>query len=96
MTSGPYALTRHPMYVRWWLIHLGAGTLAGSSWVVVTLPVGMLMDHLGVLREEAGLWAALRGIREKGSPLPRHKITTPMTARALRDVKERCPESVGM
>lgn len=55
VTSGPYALTRHPMYVGWWLIHLGAGTLAGSSWVVVTLPVGMLVDHLGVLREEAAL-----------------------------------------
>ncbi|MGO4589587.1 methyltransferase family protein [Paenarthrobacter sp. 2TAF44] len=58
LTSGPYAMTRHPMYVGWWLIHLGAGTLTGSSWVVVTLPVGMLMDHLGVLREEAALLEA--------------------------------------
>ncbi|WP_442004667.1 methyltransferase family protein [Paenarthrobacter sp. RAF54_2] len=58
VTSGPYAMTRHPMYVGWWLIHLGAGTLAGSSWVLVTLPVGMLVDQMGVLREEAALLEA--------------------------------------
>ncbi|MET4618803.1 protein-S-isoprenylcysteine O-methyltransferase Ste14 [Arthrobacter sp. 2762] len=58
VTSGPYALTRHPMYVGWWLIHLGVGTLAGSSWVLVTLPIGMLVDHRGVLREEAALLEA--------------------------------------
>lgn len=29
--SGPYAITRNPMYVGWWLIQLGAGSLAGSS-----------------------------------------------------------------
>jgi len=55
VTSGPYAITRHPMYVGWWLIRLGAGTLAGSSWVLATLPPEVLAEHRFVLREEAML-----------------------------------------
>ena len=43
------------MYVGWWLIHLGGGTLSGSSWVLVTLPPEMLAEHRAVLREEAML-----------------------------------------
>ena len=53
VTSGPYAVTRHPMYVGWWLIHLGTGILARSSWVFVTVPASVLAEHHGVLHEEA-------------------------------------------
>lgn len=53
--TGPYAITRHPMYVGWWLIQLGAGTLAGSSWVLALLPAELLVEHRFVLKEEAGL-----------------------------------------
>lgn len=53
VTSGPYAVTRHPMYVGWWLIHLGAGILAGSSWVFATVPAAVLAEHHGVRNEEA-------------------------------------------
>jgi protein-S-isoprenylcysteine O-methyltransferase Ste14 len=53
--TGPYAITRHPMYVGWWLIQLGAGTLAGSSWVLATLPAEFLVEHRFVLGEEAML-----------------------------------------
>ena len=31
VTTGPYALSRHPMYLGWWLIHLGAGLVRGSA-----------------------------------------------------------------
>ncbi|MCO4253861.1 methyltransferase family protein [Pseudarthrobacter cellobiosi] len=55
VTTGPYAITRHPMYVGWWLIQLGAGTLAGSSWVLATLPAELIVEHRGVLGEEAML-----------------------------------------
>ncbi|WLQ05030.1 methyltransferase family protein [Arthrobacter oryzae] len=55
VTSGPYAISRHPMYVGWWLIQLGAGTLAGSSWVLATLPAEILVEHPFVLGEEAKL-----------------------------------------
>ena len=53
--TGPYAITRHPMYVGWWLIQLGAGTWAGSSWVLATLPAELLVEHRFVLGEEAML-----------------------------------------
>ncbi|WP_307077621.1 methyltransferase family protein [Arthrobacter pascens] len=55
VTSGPYAISRHPMYVGWWLIQLGAGTLAGSSWVLATLPAELLVEHRYILGEEATL-----------------------------------------
>ncbi|UZX02171.1 isoprenylcysteine carboxylmethyltransferase family protein [Arthrobacter sp. CDRTa11] len=55
VTSGPYAISRHPMYVGWWLIQLGAGTMAGSSWVLVTLPAELLVEHPYILDEEATL-----------------------------------------
>jgi protein-S-isoprenylcysteine O-methyltransferase Ste14 len=55
VTSGPYAITRHPMYVGWWLIQLGSGTLGGSSWVLATLPAEVLLEHRFVLGEEAML-----------------------------------------
>jgi protein-S-isoprenylcysteine O-methyltransferase Ste14 len=53
--TGPYAVTRHPMYVGWWLMQLGAGTLAGSSWVLVLLPPELLIEHRFVVEEEAAL-----------------------------------------
>lgn len=55
VTSGPYAISRHPMYVGWWLIQLGAGTVAGSSWVLATLPAELLVEHRYILGEEATL-----------------------------------------
>lgn len=55
VTTGPYAITRHPMYVGWWFIRLGTGTLEGSAWVLVTLPALSLAGHPEVLHEEAWL-----------------------------------------
>ena len=55
VASGPYALTRHPMYVGWWLIQLGGGVLAGSSWVFALLPGQLLVEHRFIVAEEAVL-----------------------------------------
>lgn len=73
VTTGPYEFTRHPMYVGWWLIELGAGTLAGSSWVLVTMPAELLVEHPFVLEEEATL-AGLFGAsyREYAGNVPRY------------------------
>lgn len=53
--TGPYAASRHPMYVGWWLIHLGFGVLRGSTWVLVTVPSAVLLEHPAVLAEESRL-----------------------------------------
>jgi len=55
VTTGPYALSRHPMYVGWWLIHLGTGLYRGSAWVLLSLPAATLAEHPAVLAEERRL-----------------------------------------
>lgn len=73
VTSGPYAITRHPMYVGWWLIHGGAGALAGSAWVLATLPAAVLAEHLGVLHEEAATAAIFgQSYAEYAERVPRY------------------------
>lgn len=55
VTGGPYAVTRNPMYVGWALLHLGIGVVAGSRWILVTLPLAGAAVHRDVLSEERRL-----------------------------------------
>ncbi|WP_104062568.1 isoprenylcysteine carboxylmethyltransferase family protein [Arthrobacter sp. 4R501] len=55
VTTGPYAVSRNPMYVGWWLIHLGSGVARGSAWVLLTVPAAVLAEHPGVTSEERTL-----------------------------------------
>jgi protein-S-isoprenylcysteine O-methyltransferase Ste14 len=52
VTTGPYALARHPMYVGWSLLHLGTAITVRSPWVLLTWPVAFALVHRTVLREE--------------------------------------------
>ncbi len=82
VTTGPYALSRHPMYVGWWLIHLGFGMLRGSGWVAVTLPVAILAEHVGVHGERIGVLAEERALdRQFGAEWPRYRERVPRYVR---------------
>lgn len=71
VTTGPYAQSRHPMYVGWWFIHLGVGMLRGSAWVATTVPAAVLVEHPGVLDEERTLH------REFGDEFARYRARVP-------------------
>jgi protein-S-isoprenylcysteine O-methyltransferase Ste14 len=61
VTCGPYAARRHPMYVGWLLLHLGAGVAGGSVWLIAGLPVVARFLHREAVREEQVLvvqWGA--------------------------------------
>jgi protein-S-isoprenylcysteine O-methyltransferase Ste14 len=55
VTTGPYALTRHPMYVGWWCIHGGIGVFRGSAWMLATLTAAVLAERRTVTEEERTL-----------------------------------------
>jgi len=57
LISGPYALSRNPMYVGWGLLHLGSALIAGSGWLLAAVPPAVLAVHQGVLGEERRLEA---------------------------------------
>ena len=57
VTSGPYAVSRNPMYVGWALLHLGVGVVSGSAWVIATLPPAAGFVHRQVICEELTLAA---------------------------------------
>lgn len=50
--TGPYAISRNPMYVGWTLLYLGAALVARNAWMVASLPIVAGIIHQDVLREE--------------------------------------------
>ena len=56
IVSGPYAISRNPMYLAWSLLYAGLGLAGSSVWVFATLPFVLLYTHVAdVLQEEAFL-----------------------------------------
>ena len=52
ISTGPYAISRNPMYVGWTLLYLGAGLVTRNAWMVASLPIVAGIIHRDVLREE--------------------------------------------
>jgi protein-S-isoprenylcysteine O-methyltransferase Ste14 len=52
ISTGPYAISRNPMYIGWNLFYLGAVLVTRSAWVVASLPIVIRLVHWEVLREE--------------------------------------------
>jgi protein-S-isoprenylcysteine O-methyltransferase Ste14 len=52
ISSGPYAISRNPMYVGWTLLYLGGALITRNAWMLASLPVVARVIHQDVLREE--------------------------------------------
>lgn len=50
--SGPYALSRNPMYLAWTSIYLGIAWLANTLWLVLFLPLLLGVTHFFVILPE--------------------------------------------
>lgn len=52
LTGGPYAFSRHPMYVGWALIYLGISCVLNARWMVALFPAVVSYNHLVDVRRE--------------------------------------------
>jgi protein-S-isoprenylcysteine O-methyltransferase Ste14 len=71
VTTGPYAVIRHPMYVAWGLIHLGLGLATGSRWTLLTAPLAAVVVHGETTAEERRLLVLFP------AQMGRYRTTTP-------------------
>ena len=61
VSTGPYALVRHPMYAAGLLFFVGAPLVLGSWWGLASVPVALLLFAARALGEERMLEAELPG-----------------------------------
>jgi protein-S-isoprenylcysteine O-methyltransferase Ste14 len=52
ISTGPYAISRNPMYVGWTSLYVGGALITRNTWMVASLPVVAGAIHRDVLREE--------------------------------------------
>ena len=52
IATGPYAISRNPMYIGWTLLYLGAALITRNGWMVASLPLVGGIIHREVIREE--------------------------------------------
>jgi protein-S-isoprenylcysteine O-methyltransferase Ste14 len=53
LSTGPYGVSRNPMYVSWLLLHLSALIFMRSVWLLLGFVVALLLTHfLAILPEE--------------------------------------------
>jgi protein-S-isoprenylcysteine O-methyltransferase Ste14 len=53
VASGPYAVTRNPIYLAFTMIQVGIALWAGSGWMLAFLVPVLVLTHYGVIvREE--------------------------------------------
>jgi protein-S-isoprenylcysteine O-methyltransferase Ste14 len=55
VTSGPYALSRHPMYVAWTAIFAGLALVARAVWPLLLMPFLVVVVHRETGQEEERL-----------------------------------------
>jgi protein-S-isoprenylcysteine O-methyltransferase Ste14 len=55
ISTGPYALSRNPMYMAWTLINIGIALLVNTVWVLICLPAALIATHREIQHEEQQL-----------------------------------------
>jgi protein-S-isoprenylcysteine O-methyltransferase Ste14 len=55
ITDGPYAVSRHPMYVAWTAILLGMALVIRAGWLLLLMPLLAVLIHREARREEERL-----------------------------------------
>lgn len=55
VTTGPFGVTRNPMYVGWSFLYLGSAVLLNSLWLLLELPFVLFVTHKIVRSEEDSL-----------------------------------------
>ena len=52
VTTGPYAVTRNPMYVFATVVYVGIAFVVNTLWPIALLPVGIALLYYGVIARE--------------------------------------------
>ena len=52
VTTGPYALSRNPIYVSATVVYVGIAFLVNMAWPIVCLPFGIALLYYGVIARE--------------------------------------------
>lgn len=55
ISSGPYAISRNPMYVGWTSLYLGVALATRNAWMITSIPTVAGLTHKDVMREERTL-----------------------------------------
>jgi protein-S-isoprenylcysteine O-methyltransferase Ste14 len=77
-TSGPYAITRHPIYTGLLGMVLGSMLVAGGGWWIVPFPVALLLVEFKIRIEERFMTA------EFPQEYPRYRTRVPQLVPGLR------------
>jgi len=64
ITTGPYRLSRHPMYVAWTLAYFGLILVLDSAWLLILAPILAVWVHWESGREERRLLEAFGSLYE--------------------------------
>ncbi len=52
VVAGPYAISRHPMYLAWTLLYVGVTAIFSAGWLLILLPILVVWIHFEAVREE--------------------------------------------
>ena len=52
VTTGPYALSRNPIYVSFYVVYVGIALMVNTVWPIAVLPVGIALLYYGVIARD--------------------------------------------